>query len=99
MTAKELVEHDLYKIQVNIQKARAKPNAPQEELERLEELLALRLQIADIVHRYTEVVRCADCVFSHKDEYGETIGKQLCVKDDYYKTADHFCGYGKRRIK
>lgn len=47
MTIMELVDRDRYRAQMNLERAKAKPNVPKEELERLEELLELRKQIAE----------------------------------------------------
>ena len=49
MTPCELALRDLRKTEINLEHAKKKPNVPQIELERLEELLALRKSIFDIV--------------------------------------------------
>jgi hypothetical protein len=49
MTLHELALRDLRKAEINLEHAKKKPNVTQFELERLEELCALRKKIFDIV--------------------------------------------------
>lgn len=45
MTAYQLVERDLHKAEMNLERAKAKPNVSPSELEHLEGLVALRKEI------------------------------------------------------
>ena len=51
MNVHELVERDLRKAKLNLERASVRPNAPKEELEHLEELYALRKEIDRIINR------------------------------------------------
>lgn len=49
MTVQELVERDLKKAQINLEKAKSKPSIPLSELEHMEELCRLRAKIVELI--------------------------------------------------
>ena len=54
MTIQELVNRDLKKAEINLQRAKVKPNVTSTELEHCEELYKLRTKLAEIILREGE---------------------------------------------
>ena len=77
MTLQELVNKDLKKAEINLQKAKVKPNIPIAELEHCEELYRLRAMLAEIILNGGEMIILLKLIAKgwSKQSEGEWIDK------------------------